>query len=63
LLFLGTKLINKAIEYSKNNNYKKISLDSITDKTTAYYSKKGFQIKEKPIIKINDRTKFMVKIL
>ena len=37
---LGTKLINEAFEYSINNGYKIISLDSISDKTTKYYQKK-----------------------
>jgi hypothetical protein len=58
---LGTKLINEAFNYSINNGYKIMSLDSITDKTTNYYLKKGFEIKEKIIKKIGDRTKYMIK--
>ena len=46
-----------------NNGYKMISLDSITNKPTNYYLKKGFEIKERPIKKIGDNTKYMVKKL
>jgi thiamine pyrophosphokinase len=60
---LGTKLINEAFNYSINNGYKIMSLDSITDITTKYYSKKGFEIKERPIKKSGDTTKYMVKKL
>lgn len=60
---LGTKLLNTIFEYSKNNGYKKISLDSISNKTTLYYSNKGFEIKEKPYEKNNKTTIFMVKLL
>ena len=60
---LGTKLINEAFNYSINNGYKIMSLDSITDKTTKFYLNKGFEIKEKPIKKVGDNTKYMVKKL
>lgn len=58
---LGTKLIDKALNYSINNKYKIMSLDSISDKTTKFYLKKGFEIKEKLVKKIGDNTKYMVK--
>lgn len=59
---LGTKLINEAIKYSLNNGYKYITLDSISEKTTKYYLKKGFEIKEKSIEKIGNIT-YMIKKL
>lgn len=59
---LGTKLINEAIKYSLNNGYEYITLDSISEKTTKYYSKKGFEIKEKPMEKIGNIT-YMIKKL
>jgi len=60
---LGTKLINEAFNYSINNGYKFMSLDSITEKTTKFYLNKSFEIKEKPIKKVGDITKYMVKKL
>lgn len=60
---LGTKLINESFNYSINNGYKLMSLDSITDKTTKFYSNKGFEIKKKPYKKVGDNTKYMVKKL
>ena len=38
-----------------------MSLDSISDKTTKFYLKKGFEIKEKLVKKIGDNTKYMIK--
>ncbi len=60
---LGTKLINEAFNYSINNGYKSMSLDSINDKTTKFYLNKGFEIKEKLIKKVSNNTKYMVKKL
>lgn len=60
---LGTKLIEESFNYSLKNGYKFMSLDSITDTTTKFYLKKGFEINERPIKKNNDTTKYMVKKL